>query len=117
MKVSIGKSDIQERGVSAPSSKSYTIRALICAALAAGESKIVCPLKSDDTDAASDVLGRIGIRVVPGEDRWLLTGGDWPAPNSDLDCRESAATLRFMTALAAAIPAECRLKADPSLAL
>ena len=82
-----------------------------------GESKIVCPLKSDDTDAASDVLGRIGTRVVPGEDCWLLTGGRFRAPNSDLDCRESAATLRFMTAIAAAIPGESRLKASPSLAL
>ena len=45
MKVLVNKSEIKGK-VIAPSSKSYTIRALISAALANGESEIINPLAS-----------------------------------------------------------------------
>ena len=63
MKASISKSEIRGR-VAAPPSKSYTLRGVICAALAKGESRILNPLGSDDTEAALDVLGKIGIKVT-----------------------------------------------------
>ncbi len=44
-----------------------------------------------------------------------MKGGSFQAPDSDLYCRESAATLRFLTAVAAAIPGRCRLTVAPSL--
>jgi 3-phosphoshikimate 1-carboxyvinyltransferase len=114
MKVSIDKSDINGK-VKAPSSKSYTIRALICAALAPGESEIIHPLSSDDTDAASYALEKIGVRVIQRPDSWRVIGGRLVVPKSDLECRESAATLRFLMAIAAVIPGEIRLTAKPSL--
>jgi len=43
-----------------PPSKSYTIRALMCAALTKGESEVIHPLISDDTKIAAEVLGKIG---------------------------------------------------------
>jgi 3-phosphoshikimate 1-carboxyvinyltransferase len=55
MKASISKSEVLGKMV-APSSKSYTIRGLMCSALASGKSEIVSPLASDDTTAAINVL-------------------------------------------------------------
>ncbi|MBI2850167.1 MAG: 3-phosphoshikimate 1-carboxyvinyltransferase [Chloroflexi bacterium] len=115
MKASISKSDIKGR-VSAPPSKSYTLRGVLCAALAKGESRIVNPLGSDDTEAARDVLGKIGVSVTEDEDGWRVGGGNFNAPSGDLFCRESAVTLRFMTAICALIPGRCHLTAAPSLA-
>ena len=62
MKVSIYKSEVKGK-IQAPSSKSYTIRGLMCAALARGESEIIHPLSSDDTEAAIDVLSKVGVDV------------------------------------------------------
>jgi len=99
----------------APSSKSYTIRGLMCAALARGESEITSPLSSDDTDAATNVLSRVGVSIKRKNDSWRVTGGDFHEPDTDLFCGESAATLRFMTAICSLVPGKCRLTAGGSL--
>lgn len=99
----------------APSSKSYTIRALMCAALARGDSEIIRPLGSDDTEACLDVLSKVGVSVRQGKISWQVSGGNLRKPEADLFCRESAATLRFMTAVSALVPGICRLTSAPSL--
>ncbi len=114
MKISVYKSEVKGRA-KAPSSKSYTLRGLVCAALAKGESEIINPLSSDDTDALSNVLRQVGIRVQQKGDLWPVSGGSLHRPTVDLFCGESAATLRFMTALCSLIPGRCRLVAGPSL--
>ncbi len=115
MKVSIYKSEAKGK-VIAPPSKSYTIRGLMCAALAKGKSEIIHPLSSDDTEASLNVLSKVGIRVYQKGDSWQVVGGDFHEPDADLFCGESAATLRFMTAICSLIPGKCRLTAAPSLA-
>ena len=115
MKVTIEKSDIGGR-VTAPPSKSYTIRSLMCAALARGESQIVNPLYADDTEAAVRVLGNIGVKVARAKDLWRVSGGNFRQPDADLYCGDSAATLRFMTAICSVVPGRCRLTAGASLA-
>ena len=115
MKASVSKSIING-GVVTPSSKSYTIRALICAALARGESEIINPLGSDDTKACQDILGKLGVRIEQCDTSWLVKGGTLHQPDSELYCRESAATQRFMTAVCSIVPGICRLTAAPSLA-
>ncbi len=115
MRASISKSEIIGK-VIAPSSKSYTIRGLMCSALAKGKSEIIHPLESDDTEAATSVLGGIGVHVHRDKDCWQITGGDFHEPKTDLFCKESAATLRFMTAICSLVPGECRLTSAPSLA-
>jgi len=114
MKASISKSEIKGT-VSAPSSKSYTIRGLMCAALARGESKIINPLGSDDTEASLDVLNKLGIQVIQGKDLWQVAGGLFHEPDTELFCRESAATLRFMTAICSLVYSTCYLTSAPSL--
>jgi 3-phosphoshikimate 1-carboxyvinyltransferase len=114
MKALISKSVIKGK-VIAPPSKSYTIRGLVCAALAKGESEIINPLGSDDTDACQDILGKVGIRIIQGKNSWKVSGGDFLQPETDLFCQESAATLRFMTAICSLIPGQSRLVPAPSL--
>jgi len=108
MKVTVKKSKIKGI-VGAPSSKSMTIRALMCAALSMGNSEILHPLVSEDTDAAADVLGKIGVKIQKEKGLWRVSGGNLHVPVGDLHCGESATTLRFMTAICSLIPGEHRL--------
>jgi 3-phosphoshikimate 1-carboxyvinyltransferase len=114
MRVLISKSEIKG-AVQAPPSKSYTIRGLMCAALARGQSEILHPLDSDDTQAASRVLGQIGVKITQKGDIWRVNGDNFKAPVNDLFCGDSAATLRFMSAICALVPGRCKLTAGVSL--
>ena len=114
MKASISKSNINGKA-EAPSSKSYTLRGLMCAALAKGQSQIVRPLDANDTQAAREVLGKIGVGITSEAGSWIVSGGNFHKPDSDLYCHDSAGTLRFMMAISAAVPGTCRLTAGPSL--
>lgn len=114
MKALIEKSEINGR-VNAPPSKSYTIRGLMCAALARGNSRIIHPLSSDDTQAARRVLSQVGIDIHGNGDSWQVGGGYFHEPAEDLFCGDSAAALRFMTAISSLIPGRCRLVPGPSL--
>ena len=114
MQASISKSEVLGKAA-APSSKSYTIRGLICGALADGKSEIISPLASDDTAAAINVLKKVGVTIRQQKKSWMVSGGDLRPPTSDLFCGDSAATLRFMTAFSAIIPGICHLTAGPSL--
>ena len=115
MKITISRSQIQGR-VEAPPSKSYSIRALMCASLAPGSSYIRFPLEADDTQAAREAVSRIGAAVRPVRLGWQVNGGNLKAPEGEIFCRESAATLRFMAAIAAVIPGTTRLVPGPGLA-
>ncbi|MCX7912860.1 MAG: 3-phosphoshikimate 1-carboxyvinyltransferase, partial [Dehalococcoidales bacterium] len=114
MKVTISKSSA-EGIVSVPTSKSMTIRALMCAALAKGESEVVHPLVSEDTEAAVAVLEQIGVKIKKDPDIWRVTGGVFRIPQKELYCGESATTLRFMTAICSLLPGKHRLVGGPSL--
>jgi 3-phosphoshikimate 1-carboxyvinyltransferase len=114
MKVTIKKSEVKGK-MGVPSSKSMTIRALMCAALSRGNSEIVNPLVSEDTEAAAGVLGQIGVSIDKDKDVWRVTGGSIRVPTNDLNCGESATTLRFMTAICSLIPGEHTLIGGPSL--
>jgi 3-phosphoshikimate 1-carboxyvinyltransferase len=114
MKILVQKSDIGG-SIQAPPSKSYTIRALMCSALVNGQSEIFNPLYSDDTQAALRVLSQIGVSAESSSERWKIAGGQFKAPNRELFCSDSAATLRFMSAVCALVPGTCHLTAGISL--
>ena len=84
--------------VTAPPSKSISHRALICAALADGESVISNLAFSEDILATVDVLTAIGATFERlSDDTLKVTGiGGKPKPSGILSCRESGSTLRFM---------------------
>ena len=115
MKALISTSDIQGK-VAVPSSKSYTLRGLACAALAPGRSVLFNPLDADDTVVARNVLREIGVGIEQKDGLWIVDGGKFCEPPTDLYCGESAGTLRFMTAICSLVPGTCRLTAAPSLA-
>jgi 3-phosphoshikimate 1-carboxyvinyltransferase len=116
MQITVHKSQIKGQA-QAPASKSYTIRGLMCAALSEERSHLIRPLDSDDSQAALAVLKGIGIEVeTESETRWTLSGRKFRAPQRDLFCGDSAATLRFMTAICSLVPGDCKLTAGQSLA-
>ena len=110
----VSRSKISGRA-EAPSSKSYTLRGLMCAALAAGQSEIERPLYADDTEAGREVLQQIGVAIAVKGTSWMVSGGSFRRPDSELFCRNSAGTLRFMTAVCSLVPGTCRLTAGLSL--
>lgn len=88
--------------LSVPSSKSYTNRALLLAALAEGDSIIRDPLRSDDAEAMTQALRALGVRIDDAGDHLVVHGtGGFALPDGPIDCRDSGTTIRFLTAAAA----------------
>ncbi len=86
-----------------PGSKSITNRAMVCAALAQGDSTLAGALDSDDTRVMIDGLRRLGIRVehdpATAEIRVAGCQGCPPAAGAKLFVGNSGTTIRFLTAL------------------
>jgi 3-phosphoshikimate 1-carboxyvinyltransferase len=103
--------------VRVPGDKSITHRALMLAALAAGESLVKQPLASGDARSTARVLRQLGPLVGPlraGHDV-RVRGGRWRRPGSTLQCGNSGTTARLLLGLLAARPFEARLTGDASL--
>ena len=100
--------------VNVPGSKSYTIRALLLAALTPKVNnqpvRVLNPLFSDDGQAILDCLNTLGIKTATKEEtdvRWIEVHNsvaDIQDEEYELDANLSAATLRFLLALSAVIP-------------
>ncbi|MCL2014279.1 MAG: 3-phosphoshikimate 1-carboxyvinyltransferase [Oscillospiraceae bacterium] len=89
-----------------PPSKCYTHRAMICAALAKGKSRISNIIFSDDMNATIDALRTIGAKIETSDGYCDITGiGDMETlpQNVNINCRESGSTLRFMMPVCAAL--------------
>ncbi len=84
-----------------PGSKSYTNRALVCAALATGTSRVSGALVSDDTNAMIQALQSLGTRIeLDGTDVVVEGGGGtFPVSEAVINCRLSGTTARFMAPL------------------
>jgi 3-phosphoshikimate 1-carboxyvinyltransferase len=84
-----------------PGSKSVANRALVCAALADGESRLVGLPTGDDTEAMIEGLRRFGVRIdAIDRDRWSVHGSPIEG-GVDVDARLAGTTSRFLTAVAA----------------
>ncbi|MEU4168498.1 3-phosphoshikimate 1-carboxyvinyltransferase [Streptomyces sp. NPDC026665] len=90
--------------VDIPGSKSITARALFLAAAADGVTRLVRPLRSDDTEGFAEGLTRLGYRVGRTPESWHIDGRpEGPGvARADVYCRDGATTARFLPALAAA---------------
>ena len=104
-----------------PPSKSIANRALICAALADGESEITGLAPGDDTNAMVACLSALGIPVgVEDRDGVLIanvvgTGGALPVGPITLHTRLAGTTSRFITALASLGPGPYLIDGEPPL--
>ena len=88
--------------LAAPPSKSMAHRAVLCGALAEGESRLSGLAHSQDIDATLAAAAALGAQVEAGE-TWARIRGACPlrAPAGPVDCGESGSTLRFLIPLAA----------------
>ena len=103
MRVRINGPQQLHGGVKAPRSKAYTHRALVASMLTKGTTTIRGALVSDDTVNTLDAIQELGTRVRESKNGMELQGVGAPStPGIHLDCAESGATLRFLTAIAAA---------------
>jgi len=88
--------------VRVPSSKSISHRAVICAGLSQGTSRIGNINFSQDIDATIDAMKSLGVKAVKGQLTVEITGSGKPdVINGDIDCFESGSTLRFLIPVAA----------------
>ena len=91
--------------VSAPPSKSAAHRAILCAALSSGESKISKLSYSDDILATLSAVSVLGAKTTMTEDCVEIAGicKAQELNNSEICCNESGSTLRFIIPIALAI--------------
>ncbi len=91
--------------VTLPGSKSLTNRALVCAALAEGDSTVRGALRAEDTEAMVDGLVALGVVVDPDWTREVVRvqgcAGRPPSEVAVVDARLSGTTSRFLLPLAA----------------
>lgn len=92
--------------ISIPGSKSYTIRALLLAALTGSKVKIINPLICDDTQSMIDCLRILGIKILKKKDYFEVSGNllNIQSREYQLNANLSGTTLRFLLALLTIIP-------------
>lgn len=93
--------------VNAPSSKSFSHRMLIAAALAGGVSEISNISRSEDIDATVDALTALGAKIFREGTTYTVIGIKTPSASAVIDCRESGSTMRFIIPIAAALGCSC----------
>ena len=100
--------------IEAPSSKSYTQRALIIAALADGKSVIKSPLFSDDTNYMISALRQFGIRIEKKEDNIVVhgTNGKLKKTKNKIFVGNAGTTMRFITTFASLSEGESKITGD-----
>jgi len=101
-----------------PGSKSITNRALICAAMAEGDSLLTGSLASDDTARMRECLAAIGVSVSDEAGGVRVRGGRsrLRAPTAPLFVGNSGTTVRFVAALATLVPGPVTLVGDAHMA-
>jgi 3-phosphoshikimate 1-carboxyvinyltransferase len=88
--------------VTPPGSKSVANRALVCAALADGRSRIRGFARTDDSKALILALRKLGFRIEPAAPSDLLVeGGPVTAAEASLDLGNAGTSFRFAAAVAA----------------
>ena len=106
------------RAVRVPGDKSISHRALICAALASGRSRIRHILPSADVHSTAGVLRALGVAIPPLAEDLRIDGrglGGLTQPADALDCGNSGTTARLMSGVLSAHSFTSRLIGDDSL--
>lgn len=101
--------------VSAPSSKSYSHRMIIAAALADGVSEISNVTDSNDITVTSQAMEALGANVLADSGTYTVRGIKNSAKKAEIDCGESGSTLRFIIPVAAALGTTATLNGHAKL--
>lgn len=106
--------------LSIPGSKSHTIRALLIAALAEGESVLHTPLPSGDTESAVQLIQKLGAGLSKDGDRWVVRGIPGESrlaigPLTTVDVGNSGTSLYLGTAVACLFSRPFRFTGDESI--
>jgi len=107
-----------EGRVRVPGDKSISHRALICAALATGRSRVRRILRSADIESTAEVLRALGCVIPPLDERMGIEGvgvRGFRAPGRDLQCGNSGTTVRLLTGVVAGHTFPARFVGDESL--
>lgn len=91
--------------IQALSSKNYTTRYLLVAALAEGTSTILHPAHSEDGEAMRRCIRDMGAVIEEDEEKIVVTGfGRQPRAAKELDVGNAGAVLRFILSIASLMP-------------
>lgn len=87
-----------------PGDKSCSHRALILAAMAAGETRITGLLESADVLATARAVEALGAKVEHlGPAEWRVIGASWRSPEAPIDCGNSGTAARLLLGACAAV--------------
>jgi 3-phosphoshikimate 1-carboxyvinyltransferase len=106
-----------------PGDKSISHRALMFAAMAAGESHVTAASDGADVRSTASVLRALGVAIERGIDDgrtvdYRVDSPGWDAltePADILDCGNSGTSLRLLSGMLAGLPMTCVLTGDDSL--
>jgi len=103
--------------VTVPASKSHTLRAILFASMADGDSLIRNFLQSPDAMAMIQACRQLGATIHIEQDQLRLKGcaGRLQAPNDTIDAGNSGQVLRFIAAIAALSEHEVIITGDTSI--
>ncbi|MBE6387699.1 MAG: 3-phosphoshikimate 1-carboxyvinyltransferase [Lentisphaerae bacterium] len=106
-----------EGSIAVSGSKSHTIRAVVCALAAEGESIVRAPLESADTLAALNAAKLFGAQVVSEPGLWRIkgVGAKLRDPAMTVDMMNSGTGLRLLSGLAALQDFTIKFDGDESL--
>ncbi|OAB46512.1 3-phosphoshikimate 1-carboxyvinyltransferase [Paenibacillus antarcticus] len=87
--------------IGALSSKNYTTRYLLVAALAEGTSTVYFPAHSEDSDAMRRCIQDLGATLIEDDEKAIITGfGKHPKDVKELNVGNAGAVLRFLMGIA-----------------
>ena len=103
--------------ITIPPSKSHTLRAILFASLARGESVIHHYLHSPDTQAMIQACSMVGAKIKKEEKKITVMGvaGKPCCPSDVIDAGNSGQVLRFITGISALIPGYSVITGDFSV--
>ncbi|MBR0141034.1 MAG: hypothetical protein IJM19_02165 [Ruminococcus sp.] len=97
------KPSVLKGDINIPASKSCVHRAVICASLAKGISKLSGVTMSKDIQATINAMSALGAEFDIQGEEITVKGIENIPENAVIDCNESGSTLRFVIPVAAAL--------------
>ena len=98
-----------------PGDKSISHRAVIFAALAAGESLVTNVAPGEDVGSSMRCVAALGARLERDGSSVRIRGGAWRTPAEPLDCGNSGTTMRLLMGALAGRGVDAVLTGDESL--